>query len=256
MSTPVMDPNAEFSDIEPKETEEVAVPEVKVAPEAASATAAEVAELKSQLGASLKQIAALTSKTAVVDRLQELFTGTPEDPKDAFVKKEIRRLVPDLDDVAKIKEVLPYILQALNLDAEEKVAERTETALDLTKDLMKDAGLDPKDADAVGYMEEALAREIKSNPELLKTWNRGNVKSAVERAFEKVSTKLLAPGRLKLKRSAVNTINESPKSSPRGGPASAPAGNKTKLDFKDTSRDNVRKIHEAAFERLQELTEE
>jgi len=245
MAEDALDPNAEFADKEPVDVKEV--------PAAAVVNPAEVAELKSQLAESLKSIEALTSRTQVVDRLQELFSGKPEDPKDAFVKNEIRRLVPDLDDVAKIKEVLPYILNALNIDAEEKLAERTETAQDVMKGLMAEAGLDEKDEDAVGYMEEALAREIKSNTDLLKSWNRGNVKSAVNKAFEKVSSKLLAPGRLKAKRSAVREINESPRASARGGPAVAPGANKSKLDFKDTSRDNVKKIHDAAFERLQEL---
>lgn len=249
----VLDPNTEFADL----PEAVETPVVKEAPVAAAgASAAEVAQLRSDFANSLKTIEALRSETAVVGKLKELFTGTPEDPKDAFVKKEIQRLVPGLDDIEKIKQVLPFILNALNLDAEEKVAERAETALDVVKDLMSDAGLDGKDAEAVGYMEEALAREIKNNPDLLKQWNRGNVKNAVTKAFEKVSSKLFAPGRLKAKRSAVSTITESPKSSPRGGPAAPAPGDNKKLDFKDTSRDNVKKIHEAAFERLKELTEE
>ncbi len=248
----VLDPNTEFADV----PDPVEVPEVKEAPVVAGASVAEVAELRSQLANSLRQIESLKSDTAVVGKLKELFTGTPEDPKDAFVKKEIQRLVPGLDDIEKIKQVLPFILNALNLDADEKIAERAETALDVVKDLMADVGLDSKDGDAVGYMEEALAREIKNNPELLKSWNRGNVKNAVTKAFEKVSSKLLAPGRLKAKRSAVSTITESPKASARGGPAAPAPGATTKLDFKDTSRDNVKKIHEAAFERLQELTEE
>jgi hypothetical protein len=245
-----LDPNAEFADKEPDEK-----PEVKEVPESLAVKPEEVEHLKSELAKSLKSIEALSSKTAIVDRLQELFTGRPEDPKDAYVKKEIQRLVPELDDVKKIKEVLPYILQALNLDAETKVEERTENAQEIMKGLMEDVGLDPKDDDAVGYVEEALAREIKTNPELLKLWNRGNLKSAVGKAFDKVSTKLFAPVRLKTKRSAVNTITESPRPSPKGGPG-APSGKSTKLDFADTSRDNVKKIHDAAWERLQELTQE
>lgn len=255
MIEPVLDPNTEFADI-PDPAETVEVPEVKVAPVVASATAQEVAELRGQLANSLRQIEAMKSETAVVGKLKDLFTGTPEDPKDAFVKKEIQRLVPDLGDIAKIKEVLPYILNALQLDADEKVAERAETALDVVKDLMEEAGMDHKDPELVGDMEEVLARRIKNDPDLLKQWNRGNVKNAVTKAFEKASSKLLAPGRLRAKRSAVNTINESPRPSLRGGPAAPAPGGKAKLDFKDTSRDNVKKIHEAAFERLQELTEE
>jgi len=209
------------------------------------------------LSASLKQIEALQSDTAVVGKLKELFTGKPDDPKDAFVRSEIRRLVPDLDDVVKIKQVLPYILNALNLDAESKIEERTETAQDVMKGLMSEVGLDATSDKAVGYMEEALAREIKENPDLLKQWNRGNVKSAVTKAFEAVSQQLFAPVRLKTKRGAVREISETPKPTVRGGPAApAPSGDKAKLDFKDTSRDNVNKIHDAAFARLQELMEE
>src|SRR5574341_352496 len=244
-----LDPKAEFADA-PDPEESV---EVKEVPEVVQVSADEVKELKSQLAASMQQIERLTSETAVVGKLKELFTGRPEDPKDAFVKSEIRRLVPDLDDVAKIKEVLPYILNALQVDADEKIAERAETALDVVKDLLEDAGYDPKDEELVGDMEEVLARRIKNDPDLLKQWNRGNVKNAVTKAFEKASSKLLAPSRLKAKRSAVNTITESPKPSPKGGPAAPAPGGKAKLDFKDTSRDNVKKIHDAAFERLQEL---
>ena|SRR3990167_2736972 len=249
MAAEVLDPKTEFDE----EPDEVVV---KDPPVVAGASVEEVAKLRADFAESLKTIETLRSDTAVVGKLKELFTGTPEDPKDAFVKKEIQRLVPGLDDIAKIKEVLPYILNALNLDAEEKVAERAETALDVVKDLMIEVGLDAKDADLVGDMEELLARRIKNDPELLKQWNRGNVKNAVTKAFEKASTKLFAPTRLKAKRSAVSTITESPKSSPKGGPAAPAPGDNKKLDFKDTSRDNVKKIHEAAFERLQELTEE
>ena len=246
-----LDPNTEFDELpEPKEDE------VKEVPPKVDIDPAEVAEMRTQLAASLKQIEALRSETAVVGKLKELFTGKPSDPKDEFVKNEIRRLVPDLDDVAKIKQVLPYILNALQLDAEEKVAERAESALDVVKDLMEGAGLDPKDAELVGDWEEMLARRIKNDPDLLKQWNRGNVTSAVTKAFEKVSSKFLAPNRLKAKRSAVSTITESPKPSAKGGPAAPAPGGKATLDFKDTSRDNVKKIHEAAFERLQELQEE
>jgi hypothetical protein len=253
MPDPTLDPATEF--------EEVPEPVVVPAPaQPAADHAAEIAELKSQLGASIGQIQSLTAKTAVVDQLKELFTGKTADPKDEFVRKEIHRLLPGFDqqsaDVGKIKEVLPYILQALKVDADEKVAERAETALDVVVDLAAEYGLDSKDEKVVGYLEEAIAREIKGDPTLLKAWNRGNVKNAVTKAFETVSTKLLAPGRLRSKRSAVSTITESPKSSPRGGPAASPSGGTGKLDFKDTSRDNVNKIHDAAFARLQELTEE
>ena len=74
-NTTELDPKTEF-DEEPKDDVEIKeVPEVVVNP-------AEVAELKGQLAESLKQIEALRSETAVVGKLKELFTGTPEDPKD------------------------------------------------------------------------------------------------------------------------------------------------------------------------------
>lgn len=228
----------------------------KKAAEPPVATKKEVDDLKADLGEKLKELDALKGQAAIIDKLQELFAGKTEDPKDAFVKKEIRRLVPELDDLDKIKQVLPMILGALNIDAEERVAEKTESAQEHMKTLMADVGLDPDDEKAVGYLEEALTREIKSDPELLKLWSRGNVKGAVNKAFSEVSTKLFAPVRLRTKRGAVTTITESPKASPKGGAPSSGAGSKPKLDFKDTSRDNVKKIHEAAFERLQELTEE
>lgn len=252
MDKPVVDATTEFADL-PDPIEPV------VAKDVAVATVEDVAKLRSDFASSLKTIEALKSDTAIVGKLKELFTGVPEDPKDAFVRKEIRRLVPDFDqhsaDVGRIKEVLPYILQALQVDVEEKITERAETALDVVKELMEEVGMDHKDADHVGDVEEMLARRIKNDPDLLKQWNRGQVKNAVTKAFEKVSSKLFAPGRLKAKRSAVNTITESPKST-RGGSAAPAPGDKAKLDFKDTSRDNVNKIHEAAFARLQELTEE
>ena len=96
----VLDPNLEFADAPDPKDDLVVTPVVKDAPIAA--TAAEVAELRQELAKSLKQVEALSSETAVVGKLKELFTGTPEDPKDAFVKKEIQRLVPDLSDIAKI----------------------------------------------------------------------------------------------------------------------------------------------------------
>src|SRR3990167_2826911 len=110
----VLDPTVEFDD----EGKSIVEPVVKEPSVAAGASSEEVAKLRADFAESLKTIEALRSDTAVVGKLKELFAGTPEDPKDAFVKKEIQRLVPGLDDIAKIKEVLPYILNALNLDAE------------------------------------------------------------------------------------------------------------------------------------------
>ena len=111
MPDPVLDPAVEF--------EETPTPVVPEPAEAVETHAADIAILKAQLGTSLDQIRTLTEKTAVVDKLQELFTGKTDDPKDAFVRKEIHRLLPGFDqqsaDVDKIKEVLPYILQALKI---------------------------------------------------------------------------------------------------------------------------------------------
>jgi hypothetical protein len=245
---PNLEPGAEFD--EPTPPIEPAAPRAPAAPPAV--TKAELDAVKSELSGKLAEIDTLKSKTAIVDKLHEVFAGSTEDPRDAYVKKEIRRLVPELDDLAKVKEILPAILETLGASYEEKQAEKAWGAVEHMKGLMEQAGLDPKDDDAVGYMEEVLTREIKANPELTALWRRGNIKAAVNKAFDKASSKLFAPVRARVKRSAVSTITESPKATPRGqAPSPANRGGRT-VDFSDTSREGVNKIHDAAFDALLE----
>ena len=232
--------------------EEQEKPEVKE-PEVPVATKAELDSVRSELNTKLQEIDSLKSKTAIVDKLQELFTGKPEDPKDAYVRNEIKRLVPELDDLDKIKRLLPEILVTLQGAAEEQTVVKASEAQDIMRGLMDGVGLDGKDDEAVSYLEEACVREIKGNRELYALWMRGNVKSAVNKAFDKVQSKLIAPVRARMKRDAVRTITDAPKASPRGGAPTPVPSAKTKVDFSDTSRDGAKKIHDAAFERLQEL---
>lgn len=251
----VLDPNVEFEET-PTEPE-VVTPEVPAAPPAA--TKDDVAALKAELDAKVRELDGLKSRAAIVDKLQEAFGGkvANEDPRDKYVRQELQRILgpefEDLKDVRQIKTLLPAILETLQLATEERIAEKASTAQDVMRDQMKSIGLDPKDDEAVAYMEEALTREIKANQELLALWARGNVKSAVTKAFSKVQSKLIAPARIAAKRSAVNTITESPKAAPRGGAPSPGPSAKPAVDVTDTSRDGIRKIHDAAFERLQEL---
>ena len=221
----------------------------------------ELAGLKAKVaeqGTKLTEFESIRNDAKIIQQLKELFAGGKgDDPKDALVRKEIRRLVPELDDIDKLKELLPGIVETLHLTAEERVEEKAQTATEVMKGLMGDLGLDSKDAEAVGYLEEALAREIKSNKEALGLWARGNVKSAVNKAFEKVQAKLFAPVRARAKVGAVRTITESPRATPRGGaPTAGSTAGKPKLDFKDSSRASIGKIHDAAFDRLQELVNE
>lgn len=244
-----LDPNAEFTETPPE-------PKVETTPAPAPAptvSKAEFDEVRGQLTEALSTVEGLKGKTAIMDRLAEAFSGEkPADPRDAFVQKEIRRLVPELDDIGRIKEVLPQILEALGAVGEERVAERAVSAIDTMKGLMDGVGLDAKDDETVGYMEEVLTREIKANPALLVLWRRGDTKTAVSKAFDKVQGKLFAPVRNRVKRGAVNTINELPKASPRGN-APTPAVGSRKVDTSDTSREGIKKVHDAAFDRLQEL---
>lgn len=219
---------------------------------------AEMDGLKQTLAEKIGEIEGLKGKTAVLDRLAEVLggRGASVDPKDAYVRRELERLAPELRSVRQIEALMPEILAVLKAGVDEKTEEHAETAQDHLKGLMKGSGLDSKDNEAVSYLEEAVVREIKSNKALLGLWARGNVKGAVDKAYEKVEQKLFAPIRANTKRSAVHTIMDSQKASPRGGAPSAGAGDKgKKLDFNDTSRDNRNAIHDAAFERLQELSE-
>ena len=247
-----LDAQKEFS------TEVVEKPavEVKAAPAAVidSVKPEEMAALKRDYAERVKELEGLKSKSAVLDKLAEVFAGKSEDPKDAFVRKELQRLVPELSDIAKIKEVLPMIVEALGAQAEEKVEGRAGDAVEIMQGLMTKAGLDAKDKDACGYVEEALTREIRGNKDLTALWASGRTKDAVNKAFEKVSSKLFAPIRANTKRAAVSMQTESPKAGPIAG-TSVGGTEKPKVDLKDTSREGTKKIHDAAYERLMELTE-
>lgn len=252
-----LDPNAEFASTPASEIPAVTPPVVPPAPPAVSKEEHEA--VKSQLSAAIAEVDGLKGKTEILDRLSEVFGGQPTkslDPRDAFVRKEIMRLAPEIEeaksDAAKIKELLPQVLQVLAGATEERVAEKAVGAIDTMKDLMEGVGLDPKDDEACGYMEEVLTREIRANQELLQLWRRGDTKRAVSKAFEKAQAKLFAPVRAKVKRGAVNAINELPKASPRGN-APSPAPTARKVDVADTSREGIKKVHDAAFDRLQEL---
>jgi len=150
---------------------------------------------------------------------------------------------------------MPMIVDTLEGSAEERLQVRTNDAQEIMRSLMPEIGLDPKDSEASGYLEEVLAREIRTNSELMKLWARGNVKLAVNKAFEKIQTKLVAPIRAKANKAAVRTITESPKAAPKGGPE-AGKSKEAKVDVTDTSRAGVQKVHDAAWERLQELLNE
>jgi hypothetical protein len=149
--------------------------------------------------------------------------------------------------------VLPVLLQVAQAQIDERTAEKVGAGQETLKTEMKKLDLDVDDEDAVAYMEEAVTAEIRRNPDLMKLWGEGKSKQAVVKAFDKVQTKLFAPMRNKLKRSAVNTILNAPKATPRGGaPSPAPAGG-GKVDTSDTSRQGISKVHDAAWDKMQEL---
>jgi len=248
-----LDPVAEY---DAPEIPDVTTPEPKTPAGPPPVTQAQLEGLRGELATKMAEIEGLKSETEVMRRLRDVFTGKPENPNDAFVKSEIRRLVPELDDIDKIKQLLPVVMETLGNSYEEKVQEKAGSAVEFMRGLMKDAGLDDKDNDTVGYMEEVLTRVIKSDQELSKLWARGNVKAAVSKAFDKAQSKLIAPIRAKAKKSAVSTITESPRALPRGqAPSPASQGNSRKVDTSDTSREGIKKIHDAAFDHLQELLE-
>ena len=241
-----VDPETEFEG-----TDEPVVQAAKPDPDR-EALKGEVADLRKQM----EGLAGLRNDAALIHKLKEVFGGDATDPRDALLRKEIKRLVPELDDVDKVKELLPQIVDVLAASADERLQERTVSAQEIMKGMMGEIGLDPKDKDASAYLEEVLSHEIRVNPELMRAWARGNVKFAVQKAFDKVQTKLVAPIRAKAKVSAVRTISEAPKAAPRGGAPTSSSKEGGKLDYKDTSRANVQKIHDAAWDHLQALMEE
>lgn len=219
---------------------------------------AKVSGLETTLADKLKALDDLSSKTAVLDKLKEVLGAKPVDAKDEFITNEIRRrLGGDLDDLAKIKRILPVILEMVGTTVEDKMSERVESAQDTLSSEMDKLGLDSDDKETFSAMEEAVTSVIRSDTKLSEMWNRGQTKKAVSQAFDRLQTKLYAPVRTKLKRSAVNSLLDGPKPSPKGGAPSSPAGGKEKgtVDVRDTSRAGIAKTHDAAFDRLQELLE-
>jgi hypothetical protein len=215
----------------------------------------EVGTLKQTLTDKLTEIDGLKSKTAILDKLSEVFGGKPVDKQDEFITNELRRrLGGDLSDVAKIKQILPVLLEMVGTQVEEKMAERVESAQDVLRSEMEKLGLDPDDDETFSAMEDAVTSVIRRDEKLSTAWSKGQTKKAVSEAFDKLQTKLYAPVRSKLKRSAANSLLDGPKPSPKGGPASAPASKENKtVDTRDTSREGLKKVHDAAFDRLQEL---
>lgn len=248
-----LNPADEFSE-ESKGHEVADKPEI---PPGVSKT--EYDQLQQVVAAQAEELKGMKSTQEVLGRIKEIFTGVkPEsmDPRDEFVRKELLRLVPELQHLPDIAKIIPAIVDTLGASAEERVFERTVQAQDFAKDLMKKDGLNSADDETFSLMEEALTTAIKNDKDLLAMWTRGNVKGAVTKAYEKISSKILAPARASGKRSAVQVISEGPKAAPRGGAPSPAGGGKPKVDFGDTSNAGKKAIHEAAFDRLVELTQE
>jgi hypothetical protein len=215
-----------------------------------------VSGLETTLTEKLKVIDTLTSKTQILDKLQEVLGAKPVDKQDEFVTSEIRRrLGGDLEDVNKIKQIIPVLLEMVGTVAEDRMTERIDSAQDVLSSEMTKLGLDPSDKETFQALEEAVTSVIRADEELGDAWNKGQIKKAVSKAFDRLQTKLYAPVRSKMKRSAVNQLLDGPKPSPKGGaPSSSPASKGTNVvDVRDTSRAGIGKVHDAAFERLQEL---
>lgn len=253
-----LDAAAEFEDPAAAEAAAKAEAAEKAAVEAEAAKALElekkVGALETTVSDKLKEIEGLRSKTAILDKLQEVLGAKPVNKEEEFVTQEIRRrLGGDLDDIAKIKAVLPAVVEMLSAMQEEKLAEKVTDAQGVLGKEMEKAGLDPDDDEVFAYMEDAISGVIKRDPELHKLWAAGKTKQAVSKAFDKFNSKTFAPLRAKAKRGAVDTILSAPKATPRGSaPAPSGQGGRT-VDTRDTSREGVGKVHDAAFDRLQEL---
>ena len=253
-----LDAKTEFNDKPQDPVVDPAPEPVDATPPAA--TKAELAELAERLGEQLEDLRGAGSE-AVAEKLREALggSGKAENPRDKFVREELMRLVPGLGDLDKIRQILPMVLATMEATVEERNAERAQAAQDQLRSLVKGVGLDADDQEVIDYLEEALTREIRGNKELLGAWARGRTKEVVNKAFEKVQSKLFAPLRIKSKRDAVTTITDAPKAMPRSG-AVAPATStptKPKVDLTDASPGNRNKVHDAAFEWLQErLTSE
>lgn len=253
-----LDPLAEFSaDPEAEAAAKTETEKVKAETAAAEEKAQLVAKVAKQdetVTSLLKDMDSLKSKADVLDKLQEVLGKKPESPEEEFVTKEIRRrLGSDLEDLAKIKALLPALLEVVGNVAEEKQAERVNAAQSTLSSEMEKIGLDPKDEETFSAIEESVTAVIRRDEKLLAEWNSGKYKSAVTKAFDRLQSKLYAPVRSKLKRAAVTTLLDAPRSTPKGGGSSGPADGGKSVDVRDTSRGNLQKIHDAAYERFQEL---
>ena len=245
----------------PQDETTVSVPDTTSSPPT-GVSPAEFKELREEVSSQLAELQGLKTDAALVRKLRDVLGGPegerrgPENERDKYVRKEILRLLPELEDYERIKQLFPVALQTMEAIVEERNTERASVAQEHMRTLMGDLGLDPKDDDTVSYLEETLTKEIGKNPELLKRWTRGDVKGAVNKAFEKVQSKLFAPVRAKVKKGAVTPILETPRATPRGGAIPSPANaveNKPKVNLADASRDGVHKVHDGAWDYLQEL---
>ena len=122
-----------------------------------------VGGLEKTLTEKVAELDGLKSKTAILDKMQEIFGGKQIDPKDQFVTDEIRRrLGGDLSDLSKIKQMIPVLLEMVGATVEEKQAERVDTAQDSLREAMEKEGLDTKDDETFGAMEEAVTSVIRN----------------------------------------------------------------------------------------------
>lgn len=250
--------------------EEFADPSAEAAKAAADAAAAKQAEADAKDVAILEtakkqaetvsslvtEMGGLKEKAAILDKLQDVLGAKPTNPQEEYVTNEIRRrLGGDLEDLAKIKAILPQLLEMVGSVAEDKHQERVTNAQDALSSEMKKIGLDPDDKETFQALEESITSVIRGDEKLLAEWNKGQHKATVAKAFDRLQTKLYAPLRSKMKRAAVTTLIDSPRSTPRGGaPGSSPTGKESgEVDTRDTSRTGINKVHDAAFERFEEL---
>lgn len=253
-----LDAVSEFEDATAVATAEKAEADEKAAVESEAKRSLDmeksVNELKGTVGKQLEELTHLRSKTAILDKLQEVLGGKPVNKEEEFVTQEIRRrLGGDLDDVAKIKAVLPAVVEMLTAMQQEKLTEKVDDAKGVLGKEMEKVGLDTEDEEVFAYMEDAIAGVIKRDPELQKLWSQGQTKKAVSKAFDKFNAKTFAPLRARSKRGAVDTILNAPKATPRGSAPAPASRERGTVDTRDTSRDGIKKVHDAAFDRLQEM---
>jgi hypothetical protein len=250
-----LNPLAEFADPDPAAT--AAADKAKADAEAEKAELAATVKAQGESVTTLtKELGGLRDKAAVLDKLQEVLGAKPANPEEEFVTKEIRRrLGGDLEDLAKIKALLPQLLEIVGSVAEDKQSERVSAAQASLSAEMTKIGLDPEDEDTFKAMEDSVTSMIQRDEKLLAEWNKGQYKQAVSKAFDRLQAKLYAPLRSKMKSAAVRTLNDTPRSVPRGGPAASPGGKGSDVDTRDTSRDGIKKVHDAAYDRFTELLE-